>query len=170
MKTEKTPYKQREYLADYITQHLHNLQDYAIRLTHNTDDAHDLIQETVYRSMHNAQKYNEQNSAGAWLFTIMHNIYINECKSLHRSLTTQYDVELLDCIDDNDTVEQLSTLEELYSAIDKLNLRDRKIIELRINGASYKDIAASMNMRDGTVKSSLHRIKEQLRCHLKHKL
>ena len=54
-----------------------SLKPYAINLTKNMDDAHDLLQETVYRALTNHEKYIEGTNLKAWLFTIMKNIFIN---------------------------------------------------------------------------------------------
>ena len=162
--------KNRSYLSNYILGHNDSLYSYALRLTRNADEARDLLHETVCRSLNNAHKYNEKNSAGAWLFTIMHNIFINEIKSRHRTNTSYCDVDCIDAVDDSGGEELQYALDELNMAIQHLNDHDRAIITMRMRGAAYKEIASELNINEGTVKSSINRIKKQLRKMLNHLL
>src|ERR1700759_3258926 len=53
------------------------LMPFAFTLTHNHEDAKDLYQETLFRAIHNKDKYNLGTNIKAWLYTIMRNIFIN---------------------------------------------------------------------------------------------
>lgn len=153
----------RQYLAEFIVKHETALRQYAYQLTHNESDAWDLYQETVFRSLNNCQQYSERNSVGAWLFTIMHNTFINEVKSRQRHGGDFRDVEEIELMDDSDeTAEWQFARERLIGAMHLLPERDRRIIEMRMTGVSYREISARLNMNEGTVKSAINRIKKRL--------
>src|SRR5216110_2706493 len=54
-----------------------SLKPFAVTLTHDTETAKDLFQETLYRALANQEKYNVGTNIKAWLYTIMRNIFIN---------------------------------------------------------------------------------------------
>ena len=163
MNNEQISFDKHTYLSEYIATHSNSLYDYALRLTGNADEAHDLVQDTVCRTLHNSHKYNEQNAVGSWLFTIMHNIFLNEVKSKHNKRVDDYDIERIDAPDDNDEEEVQYALDALYAAVEQLNDHDRSIITLRMQGAAYKEISEELNINEGTVKSAINRIKKHLR-------
>src|ERR1044071_672371 len=53
------------------------LKPFAITLTRDQEAAKDLFQETLFRALANADKYNVGTNIKAWLYTIMRNIFIN---------------------------------------------------------------------------------------------
>src|SRR5437773_9010441 len=54
-----------------------SLKPFAVTLTHDTETAKDLFQETLYRALANKEKYHVGTNIKAWLYTIMRNIFIN---------------------------------------------------------------------------------------------
>ena len=62
--------------------HAEFLKPFAITLTHDSEEAKDLFQETLYRALANKEKYNIGTNLKAWLYTIMRNIFINNYRNL----------------------------------------------------------------------------------------
>src|SRR5690606_38716059 len=54
-----------------------SLKNFAISLTHNIDDALDLLQDTYVKAISYRSKFEENTNLRAWLFTIMKNTFIN---------------------------------------------------------------------------------------------
>src|SRR3954452_22227423 len=54
-----------------------SLKPFAVTLTHDTETAKDLFQETLFRALANKEKYNVGTNIKAWLYTIMRNVFIN---------------------------------------------------------------------------------------------
>ena len=64
-----------------------SLRAFSLKLTGNNVDAEDLYQDTAYRIITNAEKYNPGTNFKAWAVTIMRNIFINNYrKKLRRNL------------------------------------------------------------------------------------
>ena len=54
-----------------------NMFNFALTLTADREDAKDLLQETTLRVLDNREKYYENVNFKGWVFTIMHNIFVN---------------------------------------------------------------------------------------------
>lgn len=53
------------------------LKNFALKLTRNSEDAGDLVQETYLKALRNQDKFADETNLRAWLMTIMKNIFIN---------------------------------------------------------------------------------------------
>ena len=63
-----------------ITQHQESLMKFALQLTHNQQDAEDLVQDTYLRALENTHNYKERGYKLTWLKNLMENIFFNDCK------------------------------------------------------------------------------------------
>jgi RNA polymerase sigma-70 factor (ECF subfamily) len=61
--------------------------NFALILTSNREEAKDLLQETTLRALDNREKYYENVNFKGWVFTIMHNIFVNNYRRVVRSQT-----------------------------------------------------------------------------------
>ena len=50
-----------------------SLRPFALKLTKDSEDANDLLQETLLKAFTNREKFNEGTNLKAWLYTIMKN-------------------------------------------------------------------------------------------------
>ena len=57
--------------------HMDSLYNYAFRMTGDSDDANDLIQETYLKAFRFFNNFEKGTNCKAWLFRIMKNTYIN---------------------------------------------------------------------------------------------
>ena len=62
-----------------------NMLSFAQTLTLNKQDANDLTQETTLKALSNLDKYYDNVNFKGWVFTIMHNLFINRCRHAVRS-------------------------------------------------------------------------------------
>src|SRR6185503_14972891 len=69
------------------------LRRYARALTGDRNSADDLVQDTLERALSRFHLWREGSDLRAWLFTIMHNIYVNQIRSRmrrqHEALETE---------------------------------------------------------------------------------
>ena len=80
MKTKSAFEKQLLSLQD-------NMFNFALTLTADREEAKDLLQETTLRVLDNREKYYENVNFKGWVFTIMHNIFVNYYRKIVRSQT-----------------------------------------------------------------------------------
>ena len=64
---------------------LPGLRRYALHLTHDAAGADDLVQETVLRGIENIHLWRQGTDLRAWLFTILHNLYVSRMRRAVRN-------------------------------------------------------------------------------------
>lgn len=143
---------------------------YLQRLGGNTGDADDLLQETFIKVFLNLDKYDTAFTFGQWAYTIARNTFIDHKRRRRDDLS-------IDILPGNGgqitPVAQEATPEERFINrqqriqmqidLQKMTPRYRKLIELRFfREYSYEEIAAELKLPLGTVKTQIHRAREQL--------
>ena len=154
--------------------HMDALYNYALKMTGDSDDASDLIQETYLKAFRFWDKFEKGTNCKAWLFRILKNTYINT----YRKQTKEPDkVDYEDVENFYENVKPSSTdsahLEkdiydnllddELSEAITSLPEDFRTVVILSdIEGFTYDEIADFIDCPVGTVRSRLHRARKML--------
>ncbi|MDW8334911.1 MAG: sigma-70 family RNA polymerase sigma factor, partial [Bacteroidia bacterium] len=64
--------------------HLKSLYHFALRLSGNEDDAHDLVQDTYLKAYRFLGSYERGSNAKAWLFRILKNSFINNYRKVSK--------------------------------------------------------------------------------------
>src|SRR3954469_2209081 len=150
--------------ARLLEAQLPRLRRYARALTRDPSRADDLIQDTLVRALAKQHLYQDGTNLRAWLFTLMHNQYVNNARRNVRednSLDVDTVAAHLVAVTDPTASRQLRELDE---AIGKLAIEQRQVILLiGLEGMSYEETAAILNVPIGTVRSRLSRGREALR-------
>ena len=150
------------------------LYNYALKISGNTDDAHDLVQETYYKAYRHFDKFQSGTNSKAWMFMILKNSFINDYRKSKRepykldyeqiqnfyenvksdrSLTNNLDKEFYNNLFDD----------EMTDAIDQLPTKMREVFLLcDLEGYSYEETAELVGCPIGTVRSRLHRARHML--------
>jgi RNA polymerase sigma-70 factor (ECF subfamily) len=154
------------------------LYNYALRMTSDPDDAHDLVQETYLKAYRFWDKYEKGTNIRAWLFRIMKNSYINRYRKETKEPDTVdyedvqnfYNSIRYQAVDSNDLQEKIfgGLLEDdVVRAIELLPEDFRTVVILSdIEGLSYEEISEFVDCPIGTVRSRLHRGRKMLRVKL----
>jgi RNA polymerase sigma-70 factor (ECF subfamily) len=159
----------RDAFADLVDRHKDAVVSYLTRLTGNRDRAEDLAQETFLRLFRSAGDYTEQGYLRAYLYRIATNLVRSEERRERRLRL------LLPFLSREEHAEPAAPggllrqelRREVAAAMAKLPLRYRVPLVLHeIEGWSYVDIAQEMGCREGTVKSRVHRGRQQLKTKL----
>ena len=143
------------------------LQPVAVSLTRDTEDAKDLIQETLYRAIANREKYHNGTNIKAWLYTIMRNVFINNYRRKKKFTKVSSDVPQdyflfqTNRVAQNDGIVN-SGLREIKAAIDRLPEIFRLSFELHYIGYKYQEIAETLHEPLGTIKSRIHFARKML--------
>jgi len=151
--------QETELMRVLYDQHAAALWRYALRLTGDQARAEDVVQETLLRAWQHPEVADDsERSARAWLFTVARNMIIDE----RRSARFRNEVGTLD---GSGTPERAGP-DEVDSALDRLLIGDamaqlssehRAVIRRSYYlGWSTAQIAADLDIAEGTVKSRLH--------------
>lgn len=149
---------------EILLEHIPSLRRYACALIGSRQDADDLVHECVVRALASRQSWDEIQNARAYLFSILHNIYIDgtrsakfanrtisldACRSLPAFAAPQpHRLDLMD----------------LERALHQLPDEQRQVVLLiGLEGMSYREVADVLGAPIGTVMSRLSRGREALR-------
>jgi len=147
-----------------IEQEIPRLRRYARALTHATDRADDLVQDTLVRALAKIHLWQPGTDIRAWLFTIMHHQYVNTVRREAREKTTvdmDHVSPTLAATTDPTARRQLI---ELDRALARLPGEQREVVLLvGLEGMAYESVAQILGVPVGTVRSRLSRGRERLR-------
>lgn len=145
------------------------LLGFAKSLTHNEDEAKDLLQETSLKALSNKAMYDDSGSIKSWLYTIMRNLFLNCRRHSSRQESLPTDFEIPDTDDMQGGIEgedSFSTI-DVQRIMDLLSIDNRILFGLYLQGYRYDEIADRLQMPLGTVKVRIYRIKQELRTYKK---
>ena len=155
--------------------HIRVLYNFAYKNARNKSDAEDLLQDTYLRAYRFFHKYEKGTNCRAWLFRIMKNLFLNDCRKNQRNPeTVDYcDIENIfenakaECLETTNLQESVySGLldDELTSALNSLHDDFKTVVILcDLEGLSYEEISEFTRCPVGTVRSRLHRARKILR-------
>ncbi|MGH8291583.1 MAG: sigma-70 family RNA polymerase sigma factor [Steroidobacteraceae bacterium] len=151
-----------EELRDPIIALLPRLRRFARALTRDPHDADDLVQITVERALGRADQFRIDSHLAGWLFGILRNAWIDECRSRQRREPLHMPEKLAESVGDPAADFQAELL-SLQDALFQLSEEQRLAVSLvLIEGFSYKEAAEIMNVPIGTLTSRLARGREAL--------
>ena len=144
-----------------------NMMNFALTLTANREEAKDLIQETTLRALDNQEKYYENVNFKGWVFTIMHNIFVNNYRRMVRSQTMidQTDnLYHLNMPQDSgfDSPEGAYTVSEINRVMNSFADEYKVPFQMHVQGFKYEEIAQDLGLPIGTVKSRIFFARKRL--------
>ena len=160
--------------AALVDEHQRYVYNLALRVVKDENEALDLTQETFVRAWTALPNFKGQSQFRTWLYRIVTNLCYNRLPNLRRSLNDLGDDVMEDIPEPHfetpaQTYESNETRSHLQEAIEDLDENYRLLITLRYqNELSYDEIASTLNLPLGTVKTGIFRAKEQLRKSLAH--
>ena len=126
----------------------------------NKDEIDDLFQEILIRLWNGFDQYEGRSSAETWIYRVALNTAINpDKKERRRPETVPLTVNIDPYEADNPQTQQIRVL---YDRISRLDLIDRSLILLWLEGISYDEIGAIIGISPNNVGVRLARIKEKL--------
>lgn len=142
-----------------IKRYRHPLTAAAYHLCGNRDMAQDIVQETFLDAFKGFGGVRDPEKAGAWLYAILRR------KAIAHLRRQQPEVELSehDCPVATDETESL-VRGIVIDQMSKLDHEDREILAGKyLLGLSYRELAYSLGLKEGTVRVRCFRAKERLR-------
>ncbi|MEP7085735.1 MAG: sigma-70 family RNA polymerase sigma factor [Gemmatimonadota bacterium] len=149
------------------------------RMVRDREMAEDLAQDTFIKVLNNIDRYRPEFKLSSWLFKIANNVTIDHLRrrqlatvsldgSPHAATAAEAQATSLDVESRGQSALEAIEARELGSAIEqaigKLRPEYRSCILLRhVEGRSYEEIAATLDLPLGTVKTYIHRARHELR-------
>jgi len=149
--------------ADLLVTQIPRLRRYARALTGDVNRADDLVQDCLARALTHLKLWKPGTDMRAWLFTIMHNLFVSECRknSKQPDMATFNTIDVPGPCDNSDADVRLS---ELQAGLQRLAPKQSEVLLLvSLEGLSYREVAAVLGIPNGTVMSRLHRGRQELR-------
>jgi RNA polymerase sigma-70 factor, ECF subfamily len=155
--------------------HLPDIARFARSLTRDDARADDLVQDTYLQAMRGWHTFQPGSDARRWLFTVCHNMFLR---------TIRRDARYVDAPDDDPELDSMATARAHWHAevtgvtewVERMDLAaaiDRALAELPehyrstvvlvdVEGQSYEEAAAVLDIALGTVRSRLFRARRLL--------
>ena len=165
--------------AEVVADHQRMVIQLAMNLLSDRDEAMDLSQEVFLRVFRTIHRFRGQSSLRTWIYRIA----VNQARNRHRFWRRRHRADQVsldqhialhgEFRSNGDTtpdrvLAQKELAERLQQALDQLPFDQRTAIVLReIDGLSYDEIAFSLGVAIGTVKSRLTRARQSLRLELR---
>jgi len=148
------------------------LHRFALKLTADTEEANDLLQETSLKALDNEEKYTPDTNFKGWMYTIMRNIFINNYRKTVRDQTFVDQTENLYHLNlpqDSgfESTEGNYDLKEIRRIVHNLPKEYRVPFSMYVSGFKYREIAEKLALPIGTVKSRIFFTRQRLQKELK---
>ena len=165
----------RSALNILIERHSAKAYQYAFRLTHNGDEASDIVSEAFIRAYNALPNFKGNSSFSTWLYRILTNCFLDLRKKEKNRITYSLDgamgqedghyerqIESLEP-GPEEMVERSAREQAIQDAVKKLpEYQQAMIVMFHAEMLSYEEIAAALDLPIGTVKSRLNRARQQL--------
>lgn len=151
-----------EFTAQFA-QYIPRLRRYARALTGERFAADDLVQDTLERAWTKAALWRPGSDLRAWLFTVMHNVYVNQVRARVAQPMPGHEDEAMN-LPDRPRQNDLLEIRDLDLALARLPDEQREVLLLvALEQLSYEEAARALGIPIGTVMSRLSRARERLR-------
>jgi RNA polymerase sigma factor (sigma-70 family) len=155
----------RQRFEETVLPHLDAAFNYARWLTRNDAEAEDVVQDACVRAIRFAASL-RGDDARSWLFTIVRNTWYSRARGSQRAiapLDAAGGEPADEALDPEEQLLQQQRVSRIRAAVESLPADFREVIVLReLEGLSYKEIAAVVDVPLGTVMSRLARARERL--------
>lgn len=144
-----------------MLQHVESLRGYAMHFTRDSEDADDLVQDTMLKAVTYQGRFREGTNLKGWLFTIMKNTFINNYRRLVKTslLISQSDeipnTHLVHSATYN-AGERTFVMEDIHAAMSGLSEEYYVPFSMYFEGYKYHEIADHLAIPIGTVKTRIH--------------
>jgi RNA polymerase sigma-70 factor, ECF subfamily len=149
------------------------------RMVRDRELAEDLAQDTFIKVLNHIDRYRPEFKLSSWLFKIANNVAIDHLRrrqldtvsidgSPHAQTADAVEASRFDVVDQQESALDEMEARELGTSIERaiagLRPEYRSCIMLRhVEGRSYEEIAATLDLPLGTVKTYIHRARHELR-------
>ena len=125
--------------------------------------ADDLVQDTLTKALEKQEQLKDDERLGAWLYKILHNCWMEHLRTQKPAMDID-DMELActDCPEKRLADDQL--IEQVRAAVEALPVAQCQVMTLiDLEGCSYEQVAATLDIPVGTVMSRLSRARDNMK-------
>ena len=145
-----------------IIEHIPRLRRYARSLVGDRYIAEDLVQDTLERAWNKFSLWRPGSDLRAWLFTIMHNVFVNEARRRRHEIEQL--MEEVPPVSVRPTQGEQLELRDVDRALRSLPVDQREVLLLvAVEQLTYEEVSKALGVPIGTVMSRLSRARERLR-------
>ncbi len=152
-----------------IRPHVLALYQFAFRLMRNRADAEDLVQDVLTKLYGRVDEMAEVRELKPWLLRVTYRQFVDELRKRRRSAHTVSDMNHIESIEDSlwapdHQFAVAETGRRLRDALARLSRDQQLLVGLHlVDGHTLEELAGSLDVPLGTLKSRLHRTRAQLR-------
>jgi RNA polymerase sigma-70 factor (ECF subfamily) len=151
-----------------FTSNYNALINFANKLTRNSFDAEDLVQETAYKALKGIHTYKVGTNFKSWTFTILKNTFINKYHRRKKRGVVDNPIEdFTFALESKHSLNNnaLSNLriQELNGHINGLSDKSKTPFLMHYKGFQYNEIADHLKIPIGTVKSRINYARKKLK-------
>lgn len=141
---------------------LPNMRAFARSLCGNTAQADDLVQEALVKAWKSQASFAPGSNLKAWIFTILRNAFISECRKRSREVQEQGDTFAGQLKVNGEQSGHMDML-DLAKALNKLPVDQKEaVLLISAEGFSYEEAALMCGCAVGTMKSRVNRARAKL--------
>lgn len=151
-----------------INNHSAALKSYALKFTKDSEDANDLVQDTMVKALRYFGQFEQGSNMKAWLFVILKNTFINNYRRNVKKqaiITQEEDISsanLMKSSSSNNAVGSF-VMGDIKKALDALPQAYAVPFTRFVEGYKYEEIAQELRIPIGTVKTRIHAARELLK-------
>lgn len=138
----------------------------ALRITFDSSEAEDIVQDTLIKVWDKRDEWQQIESIESYCMTITRNLAIDRSQKMearNMELTPEAQ-EMPDTLTPEKLFEQDEQLRLIHQVINSLPEKQRTIVQLRdIEGKSYKEIAEILGITEEQVKVNLFRARQRIK-------
>jgi len=165
-----------EAFETLIQSHQKRVYNIALRMTKNHEDAQELAQDAIVRAFTSIGKFRGDSSFSTWLYRITMNVCTDFLRKRNKAVVismeqgavandSQQSIQIEEEAPGPDELVEKNQLKKMVrDAMDSLSDEHRQVLILRdIMDLSYKEIADTLNVNEGTIKSRINRARSGLK-------
>ena len=165
-----------EAFETLIQSHQKKVYNIALRMTKNHEDAQELAQDAIVRAFTSIGKFRGDSSFSTWLYRITMNVCTDFLRKRNKAVVismeqgavandSQQSIQIEEEAPGPDELVEKNQLKKMVrDAMDSLSDEHRQVLILRdIMDLSYKEIADTLNVNEGTIKSRINRARSGLK-------
>lgn len=158
-------------IQQLIEKHSQKLQNLAMFLTHDVNEADDLYQDTIYKILKNEDRFDLSTNFNAWSATIMRNTFINRYRGMRKATinvdtndmqTGMYDDRKV--YNDGEANIQYNYLKKVVNGLDN---EKSEIFTMYVDGFTYEEISTHTGMEINKLRTIVFKTRKELQLKLK---